>query len=50
MTLAYFTFSAKADSVGVLQNFFPTFTAMYSLYLDIKHRGWDKRKHLGQAG
>ena len=50
MTLSYFTFSAKADSVGVLQNLFPTFTALYSLYLDVKHRGWDKRRHLGQPG
>ena len=50
MTLSYFTFSAKADSVGVLQNLFPTFTAMYSLYLDVKHRGWDKRRDLNQPG
>ena len=40
MTLSYFLFSAKQDSVGVLQNLFPAFTALYSLYLDIKHRGW----------
>jgi lipid-A-disaccharide synthase-like uncharacterized protein len=41
MTLSYFLFSAKQDSVGVLQNLFPSFTAytaLYSLYLDIKHR------------
>jgi lipid-A-disaccharide synthase-like uncharacterized protein len=30
--------------VGVLQNLFPTFTAFYSLYLDIKHRGWRRDK------
>ncbi len=42
MTLSYFVFSAKSDSVGVLQNLFPFFTAAYSLYLDIRHRGWDK--------
>ena len=42
MTLSYFLFSAKADSVGVLQNLFPSFTAAYSLYLDIKHRGWHR--------
>ena len=42
MTLAYFTLSAKQDSVGVLQNLFPTFTALYSLYLDIQHRGWHR--------
>ena len=40
MTLAYFSFSAKQDSVGVLQNLFPAFTAAYSLYLDVRHRGW----------
>lgn len=44
MTLSYFLFSAKNDSVGVLQNLFPTFTAIYSLYLDIKHHGWDNSK------
>ena len=47
MTLSYFLFSAKQDSVGVLQNLFPAFTALYSLYLDIRHRGWhrDKASH-----
>ena len=47
MTLSYFMFSAKQDAVGVLQNLFPSFTAAYSLYLDIKHRGWrrDKATH-----
>ncbi len=47
MTLSYFLFSAKQDSVGVLQNLFPSFTALYSLHLDIKHRGWrrDKGQH-----
>jgi len=47
MTLSYFLFSAKQDSVGVLQNLFPMFTAGYSLYLDIKHRGWhrDRAQH-----
>jgi lipid-A-disaccharide synthase-like uncharacterized protein len=40
MTLSYFIFSPKQDSVGVLQNLFPAFTAFYSLYLDVKHRGW----------
>ena len=38
MTLSYFVFSAKQASVGVLQNLFPTFTAAYSLWLDIRHR------------
>ena len=42
MTLSYFMFSAKQDAVGVLQNLFPSFTAAYSLYLDIKHRGWHR--------
>lgn len=46
MTLSYFVFSAKQDSVGVLQNLFPAFTAFYSLYLDVKHRGW-KRDRAG---
>ncbi len=47
MTLSYFMFSAKQDSVGVLQNLFPAFTAFYSLYLDIRHRGWhrDRASH-----
>ena len=47
MTLSYFLFSAKQDSVGVLQNLFPAFTAGYSLYLDIRHRGWrrDRASH-----
>ena len=44
MTLSYFLFSAKQDSVGVLQNLFPSFTALYSLHLDIKHRGWRRDK------
>ena len=37
MTLAYFLFSAKSDSVGVLQNLFPAITAVYSLHLDLRH-------------
>ena len=40
MTLSYFLFSAKQDAVGVLQNLFPAFTAVYSLWLDVRHRGW----------
>ena len=40
MTLSYFLFSAKQDAVGVLQNLFPAFTAAYSLWLDIRYRGW----------
>lgn len=39
MTLSYFVFSQKQDSVGVIQNLFPAFTAAYSLYLDIKQIG-----------
>ena len=42
MTLSYFLFSAKQDAVGVLQNLFPAFTAVYSLYLDIRHHGWKR--------
>ena len=47
MTLSYFVFSSKQDAVGVLQNLFPSFTALYSLYLDIRHRGWhrDRASH-----
>ena len=46
MTLSYFVFG-KNDSVGILQNLFPAFTACYSLYLDIRHRGWrrDRASH-----
>ena len=44
MTLSYFMFSAKQDSVGVVQNLFPAFTALYSLYLDIQHRGWRRER------
>lgn len=42
MTLCYFVFSAKQDAVGVVQNLFPAFTAAYSLWLDIHHRGWNR--------
>jgi lipid-A-disaccharide synthase-like uncharacterized protein len=42
MTLSYFLFSSKQDSVGVLQNLFPSFTAAYSLWLDIRHHGWNR--------
>ena len=47
MTLSYFVFSSKQDAVGVVQNLFPAFTALYSLSLDIKHRGWhrDRASH-----
>ena len=44
MTLSYFLFSAKQDAVGVLQNLFPAFTAIYSLHLDIRNRGWKRDK------
>ena len=44
MTLSYFIFSHKQDSVGIIQNLFPSFTAAYSLYLDVKHRGWRREK------
>lgn len=50
MTLSYFIFSSKQDAVGVLQNLFPAFTAIYSLYLDIRHRGWNREKAWDQAG
>lgn len=44
MTLAYFIFG-KNDAVGILQNLFPSFTACYSLYLDIRHRGWHRDRN-----
>ena len=49
MTLGYFLFSAKNDSVGVLQNLFPSFTAAYGLWLDIQHRGWRGDRDDGAA-
>lgn len=36
MLLAYFTFGNN-DSVGILSNLFPSFIAMYNLYLDVRH-------------
>jgi lipid-A-disaccharide synthase-like uncharacterized protein len=46
MALSYFVFG-KNDAVGILQNAFPAFTALYSLVLDIRHRGWhrDRASH-----
>ena len=46
MTLSYFIFSQKQDSVGIVQNLFPAFTACYSLYLDIRHRGWHRDRNM----
>jgi lipid-A-disaccharide synthase-like uncharacterized protein len=37
LLLTYFIIG-KNDSVGVLSNLFPAFTAAYNLWLDIKHR------------
>ncbi|MFA6961442.1 MAG: lipid-A-disaccharide synthase N-terminal domain-containing protein [Opitutaceae bacterium] len=37
MLLSYFTMG-KSDSVGVLSNLFPAFTASYNLWLDVKTR------------
>jgi lipid-A-disaccharide synthase-like uncharacterized protein len=48
MTLSYFLFSSKQDSVGVLQNLFPTFTAAYSLWMDFQYRG--RRRDRDAAG
>lgn len=45
MTLSYFVLSQKQDSVGIIQNLFPAFTACYSLYLDIRHRGWHRDRN-----
>jgi lipid-A-disaccharide synthase-like uncharacterized protein len=52
MTLSYFMFSAKQDSVGVLQNLFPAVTAAYSLQLDLRHRRSRSPQQgaLGEAG
>ena len=50
MTLSYFLFSAKQDAVGVLQNLFPAFTALYSLGLDIRHRGWHRDRATHSRG
>jgi len=38
MVLSYFIFG-KNDSVGIIQNLFPTFVAGYNLLLDIRHTG-----------
>ena len=48
MTLSYFVFG-KNDAVGILQNLFPAFTAAYSLYLDVRHRGWHREKASHEA-
>ena len=45
MTLSYFVFSQKQDSVGIIQNLFPAFTAVYSLSLDVRHRGWHRDRN-----
>jgi lipid-A-disaccharide synthase-like uncharacterized protein len=45
MTLSYFVLSQKQDAVGILQNLFPAFTAAYSLYLDIRHRRREAKRH-----
>ncbi|MCK7592705.1 lipid-A-disaccharide synthase N-terminal domain-containing protein [Pseudomarimonas salicorniae] len=47
MAMSYFLLSSKQDSVGVLQNLFPLFTAGYSLYLDL--RGPQRRMMLEQG-
>jgi lipid-A-disaccharide synthase-like uncharacterized protein len=49
MTLSYFIFSQKQDSVGILQNLFPAFAAAYSLYLDIQHHGWNPDRESASA-
>jgi lipid-A-disaccharide synthase-like uncharacterized protein len=43
MTLCYFVWG-KNDSVGILQNLFPSFVAVYNLWLDVRHRGWNREK------
>jgi lipid-A-disaccharide synthase-like uncharacterized protein len=34
----------------VLQNLFPAFTAIYSLWLDVQHRGWAKSRNHWDPG
>lgn len=43
MTLSYFVWG-KNDSVGILGNLFPSFVATYNLWLDVRHRGWNREK------
>jgi lipid-A-disaccharide synthase-like uncharacterized protein len=43
MTLSYFVWG-KNDSVGIIQNLFPSFVAAYNLWLDVRHRGWNREK------
>lgn len=50
MTLAYFLFSAKSDSVGVLQNLFPAITAVYSLHLDLRHTLLSRERAASERG
>lgn len=49
MALAYFALSPKQDAVGILQNLLPAFTAAYSLFLDVRHRGWCRGTQHGNA-
>jgi len=42
LLLSYFIFG-KSDSVGVLSNLFPAFTAGYNLWMDIKTRNQPER-------
>lgn len=37
MTLAYFIWG-KNDSVGIIQNAFPMFVALYNVYINVRHR------------
>ena len=41
--LSYFVWG-KNDSVGILGNLFPSFVATYNLWLDVRHRGWNREK------
>ena len=43
MSLSYFIWG-KNDSVGILANLFPSFVAVYNLWLDVNHRGWNRDK------
>jgi len=49
LCLAYWVFSPKRDSVGVFQNLFPAFVALYNLYLEVRYHKRVKEAELAQA-
>lgn len=46
MTLAYFIWG-KNDSVGIIQNAFPAFVAIYNIFIHFRHR---RDAAIGSAG